>query len=396
MVISKKKILIVSNNFATGGVQKALINLLNEIKDLYDITIYIFSNSGEYKNCIPEQVKIIEGSPFLRILGLSQEQVKEESYFLYFVRGLCILFTKLFSNHLPISILVKSQQKLSGFDVAISYLQTYKNKILGGGCNKFVLCRVAAKQKITFLHCDFLNYGGNTSLNRKIYQYFDKIAAVSEGCLHSFIKAIPSLKAKTYCVYNCHNFSEYISIAEDRPVEYVKDCLNIVTVARLSHDKGIPRTVKVINRIIKQGYKLRWHIVGEGIEKREIEKEINTCNLGEYIILHGNQENPYRFMKNADAFLLPSYNEAAPLVFGEAKCLGIPVITTNTSSAIEMVEEGKEGFVCENSEYGLYEILKKVVNNPEELSKCRDYLRKQQYTNEKALWQFRNLIEEID
>jgi glycosyltransferase involved in cell wall biosynthesis len=390
----KKKLLIVNNNLATGGVQRSLINLLNEIKDIYDVTLFSFSTSGEYTTSIPTQVNVIEASPFLRLLGMSQAQTKGMGYRFYYIRATLALYAKIFSNHRAIRLLVSTQEKLSGFDAAISFLHSGSKKSLYGGCNEFVLHRVNAKEKITFLHCDFLNYGGNTPENRKIYLQFDKIATVSEGCRQSFFEAVPELVSKTQCVTNCHNYDDYSLKAKDNPVKYPEDCLNIVTVARLSSEKGILRGVDVINRLVKEGHSVRWHIVGEGIQRKKIEDSIYHSNASKHIFLYGNQENPYRYIKNADLLLLPSFHEAAPMVFDEAKCLGIPIVTTHTTSAKEMVAEGKEGFVCENSEHGIYKTLKTILDNPKGLHECREYLLQQQYSNEKALLQFHSLIDE--
>ena len=63
----------------------------------------------------------------------------------------------------------------------------------------------------------------------------------------------------------------------------------------------------------------------------------------------GNKENPYPYIKNASCFLLPSLHEAAPMVFGEASSLGVPVLTTETCSAIELVQSRGIGYVVENS-----------------------------------------------
>lgn len=388
----KKKLLLVGSNLAIGGVQKSLINLLHEIKDLYDVTLFIFDNSGEYKSLIPSQVKVIEAQSYLRLLGISQEQSKSMGYKFYYIRAALVIYSKIFGNHFPIRLLISTQERLSGFDVAVSYWHNDIESQLFGGCNEFVLKRVSAKHKTTFLHCDFLNYGGNTLRNRKVYKYFDKIAAVSEGCRRSFINAVPSLAKKTFCVYNCHNYPEFIFMSNDNPVKYSQQSLNIITVARLSAEKGILRTIDIINRLVKEGHKICWHIIGDGPKRKEIEEKVSHSFATEYIFLYGNQENPYRYMKNADLLLLPSFHEAAPMVYDEAKCLGLAIITTNTTSAKEMVIDGKEGFVCENNEKGIYESLKRVLENPTMLYKYREYLVKQKRSNKKALMQFNNLM----
>jgi glycosyltransferase involved in cell wall biosynthesis len=205
---------------------------------------------------------------------------------------------------------------------------------------------------------------------------------------------MPGLEDRTFCVNNCQDFRGIISKSKDIPIEYPRDQLNIITVARLSPEKGIIRALGVIGRIVGEGYNLRWHIIGGGPQKMEIEKKICQSNLSKHVFLYGNQENPYRYMKNADILFLPSFHEAAPMVFAEAKCLGLAIITTKTTSASDLVAEGREGFICENCEAGIYTTLKYILNNPNKLHECREYLTKQQFTNEKALLQFHSLINE--
>lgn len=390
----KMKLLIVNNNLTTGGVQHSLVNLINGIKYDYEITLFLFCCQGEYREFIPPEVNIIEALSLLKLLGVSQKQAKVLGLHYYLIRGALALYTKILSNHLPLRLLTLTQEKLFGFDAAISFLHCAEEKVFYAGCNEFVLNRVSAKQKIAFLHCDFFSYEGSTERNISSYKKFDKIATVSEGCKLSFIRVIPELKDKTFCVCNCHNYPDIIFSGSYNPVFYETGCINIVTVARLSREKGILRGIKAVSKLLMSGYRFEWHIIGDGGQRAEIEDAIVKNKLTQYIHLYGNQSNPFRYIKNADLFLLTSFHEAAPMVIEEAKCLGVPVLTTDTVSANEMVAEGKEGFICENSENGIYEMLKKILDNPQILDICRENLAQKSYSNERALLQFHNLIHE--
>ena len=389
----KQKIIIVNNNLNVGGVQKALVNLLNEIKEKYEVTLFIFSNSGEYKRSIPKEVKIIEANSFLKLLGISQSQSKKEGLFLYIIRSVLVIWTRLFNNYVPFQWLISTQKKLKDFDVAISYLHSSNDKSFYGGCNEFVLGKIDANKKIAFIHGDYLNFGGNTLKNQKTYKKFDKIAAVSDGCKKSFIQSIPELSSKTFCVKNFHNYNEIKIKADDSPIIYNLNFFNIVTVARLGEEKGIIRTINVIAQLVKKNYKICWHIVGEGDQRKEIEELIVFHSLRESIILYGNQDNPYRYMKNADLFLLPSYHEAAPMVFDEAKCLGLPILATKTTSTKEMVEDCNAGWICENSTEGIQIKLEYILNHVSEFKEFYENLRYQKFDNKQALEQFNCVLE---
>ncbi len=390
----KKKILIVNNNLIVGGVQKALINLLHEIKHDYDIDLFLFYNEGEYKYEISKEVRVIEAVSPLKVLGMSQVKAKQLGLFYYMLRGIAATYARVISNHFPIHMLTLMERKLNGYDVAISFLQCDRERRFYGGCNEFVLYRVNAPVKIGFLHCDFLKYGGNTKKNRENYKQFDKVVTVSEGCRQSFITAVPETESKTFCVQNCINYSEITRLAGENPVVYEKDYTHLVTVARLSEEKGIQRGIRVVQRLKKSGYKVKWHIVGDGVLKSTILLNIKNINGGEYIHLYGSQSNPYRYLKNADLFLLPSFHEAAPIVINEAKCLKVPVLTTETVSSEEMIINNKEGFICENSEKGIYNALISILNNPRSLAECREYLSLRDYNDDNAVLQFRKLMGE--
>ncbi|TSI11329.1 glycosyltransferase [Lysinibacillus sp. BW-2-10] len=390
----RKKIIIVNNNFDTGGVQKALVNLLNEIKDQYDITLYLFSVNNERKKDIPNQVKIIEANKLIKLLGISQEKSREEGIIFYLIRALFVIWTKIFSNSLPFKLLFSSQKTIDKFDIAISYLHNSNERLFYGGCNEFVLSKIKADQKITFIHCDYLKSGANTRKNKKIYLKFDKVIAVSEGCGKSFSIAIPEMNNRVFIAINLHNYNSIRSQANDLPIIYSSKYFNVVTVSRLGEEKGIMRTIQSINHLVRNGYQICWHIIGDGYQRKDIELSVKSYNLSDNIILYGNQLNPYRYMKNADLFLLPSFHEAAPMVIDEAKCIGLPILTTKTSSSKEMIIDCRAGWVCENSTDGITSTLKHIIDSPVELEETRQFILEKNYSNKLALEQFHYALNE--
>ena len=112
-----------------------------------------------------------------------------------------------------------------------------------------------------------------------------------------------------------------------------------------------------------EGYSFEVHIIGGGYLEDSLRDSICKNNLQDAIYIHGQQNNPYIYMKNANCLLLPSYHEAAPMVFLEAIALGLPIITTNTLSAAEIVERHGSGVVCDNSEKGIYDSMKNAIMN---------------------------------
>ena len=90
---------------------------------------------------------------------------------------------------------------------------------------------------------------------------------------------------------------------------------------------------------------------------------------------------------------MTSYHEAAPMVIDEARCLGLPVLTTATTSSKDMVVDMACGWVCENSQEALNEALYNVVADKEALYELKRELLNRTADNSKAIEQFRSLMD---
>ena len=347
---NQNKMLIVNNNLKTGGVQKALVNLLNEIKNEYSITLFLFSKNGEYLKDVPKEVNVIEATSILKILGLSLYEAKSISLRYYFAKIYYGILTKIFNNKLTINILIKKEPKLAGYNYAISYLHSSPIKNLYGGTNEFLINRVIADKKIAFVHCDFRNYGGNINYAELIYSKFNTVAFCSQGCLDSFDNKTLSLKNKSIVVYNCQNYAQIMSYSKVNVVNYDKEYYNIVLISRLSEEKGIEKAIEAIELCNREyGVKLRIHIIGDGKQADDYRQLVIKLRIIDFVKFYGNQENPYSYMVNANLLLSTSYHEAAPMIFGEAYALGLPILTTKTTSTDELITKKNAGWVCSSS-----------------------------------------------
>ena len=149
-------------------------------------------------------------------------------------------------------------------------------------------------------------------------------------------------------------------MASQDTIEY--RCENsLVTVARLSGEKGLERGIEIVKELKMDGYDVEWHIVGGGPLRSQLEHLIGENHADDYIVLEGEQVNPYRYIKGADYLFVPSIHEAAPMVFDEAASLKVPVISTDTLSARELVEDRKIGLVGETEH--IKELLKYALDN---------------------------------
>lgn len=347
-----KKILIVNNNLDMGGIQKSLVNLLKEVHSSYDITLMLFSKSGSLLNDVPDDVKIITPNRCYRMLGLTKNELK--SYPVLFVlKSLLLKFASVFSRRSAMKLLGLFQRKIKGYDVVISYSHLFHNKYFANGCGDFVLDKTICPRKICMIHCDYLNSGCMTAQNSSEYSEFDTIACCSDSVRERFIQGTKLTGDKVCTLRNFYDLDAG-KLADNNPYVYNDDFINIVTVARLSAEKGIDRAVDAIYASKRKD--IRYYIIGNGPQKHVLENRIKSCHMEEQIFLLGEQQNPYRYMLNADYLLVPSSHEAAPMVFDEAKTLGLKIISTDTTSAKEMIGD-TYGVVCDNSKDGMTKIL---------------------------------------
>ena len=373
-----------------GGVQKALVNLLKEIASEYEVTLLLFYKGGELLRDVPENVRVITACRALRGWGATREDA--DGLRLQLSRAFSAAITRAAGRKWICRILFPFQKKLRGYDVAISYLHSGNDHVFYGGCNEFVLRCTEAEKKISFLHCDYEKMHAGSRYNASIYQKFDAIAACSAGCKDAFSAVFPELKQKVQVVRNCHDYERLHHDAAQAPAALSKTSVNVVTLSRFGREKGVLRGIQAVADVQRAGKKLRYFIIGNGVEYPKAAAMVKQLGLETSVTLLGEMLNPYGYLKAADVLLIPSFSEAAPMVIGEAASLGTPVLSTRTSSAEEMIVCSGYGWVCDNTQVGITEGLERLLANPEILKSHRESLEKMEFTNSEAITEFRHLI----
>lgn len=388
--MSKEKILIVNNNMHIGGVQRALVNLLKCVHDRYDITLALFCPEGELMGEIPSDVRILPVRSAYKYIGMTKHDVAGKPL-MKLMRSFFAAVSRMAGKSAAVSIMSLTQGKIGEYDAAISYLHDAGEGLFYGGCNDFVLRHVKARRKCGFLHCDYSGCGADNPENKRRYTKFDGIAACSDGCRKSFERAMPELAEKTLTVMNCQDYESIRGLAKEKPEKLPDGRVNVLTVARLGKEKGVTRAIEAISGI-GNGTDFHYYIVGDGAQRGEAEEMVRSFGIEKRVTFVGEKNNPYGYMAAADLLLIPSLNEAAPMVIGEAACLGTPVLSTETTSARDMVEETGFGWVCENSVDSIRRALNDLLNNKKEIDNRAMAIKGTAFNNALAVAQFDKLI----
>lgn len=387
------KIAVVQKDFYIGGIPSACINFLNCVSKEKDTELTLITFDKIDEKIIPDSVKIVYANKNLMTFAVSNAESKKRGV-LFRLRWLMLrVWCKFFTNRLPLKSALKKQKNIEEqYDIAISFSPSSSDKTLSVGSSEFVLEKIKAKKKLVLFHNDFKSSGLNTKFVIDGLSKFDKILCVSESCAESMKDELPQLKDKIDYLYNAVDTDAIKEKSLSFNVNYANDVLNIVSVSRLSEEKGHLRLLQVLHNLIKNGYsKFCYHIVGSGKKLRQIQKYIDQHGMQDRVKLYGAQDNPYPYIKKADLLVLPSYHESFGLVLIESFVLGVPAVTTQTISADEVV--GNWGFVCENSEKGIYNQIKEIMDNNELLNEKKVLLKNYKYNNSMIIKKLKYLYE---
>ena len=366
-----KKILFMCINMNIGGTEKALLTMLNEIDDSkYDITLLMLEEYGGFLNEIPSFVKVKYVDEYKSIKPFVNEPpkilikrlIKNEEYLIGLSTLLNYSISKITNNiSYYYKYILKNVKKIDEeYDLAVAYAGpmdfiTY-----------FVLNKIKAKKKVQWIHFDITKIGFNKKFAKRNYKKFDKIFVVSEEGKEKLINLIPALNNKVEAFFNiisC-NLIENMS-KNEKSFDDLFDGVRILTVGRLSKEKGQELTINVLARLKNQGYKVRWYCIGDGPEKDNYRNRIKSLDIENDYILLGSKLNPYPFMKDCDIYVQPSKHEGYCITLGEARCFDNPIVTTNFTGANEQIKNEITGLVCDISEQGIYQAIKRLLDNKE-------------------------------
>ena len=154
-------------------------------------------------------------------------------------------------------------------------------------------------------------------------------------------------------------------------IEFDKEYINLISVGKLSEEKGYLRLLNIFKKLEKD-YKIKLYLLGNGKEENKLKAFIKNNNLSEKVLLLGYNENPYKYVRNADLFVCSSYKEGYSTAVTESLIVGTPVITTLCSGMEEMLNKGEYGLIVKNEEENLYEGLKSIIQDEKMLKSYKE------------------------
>lgn len=299
----RKSIIFFSNNMKIGGVEKALVNLLNSIdSDKYEVTLILEEAVGELLDKLSSNINIKEYKLSKCTIAILRKAIN-------------------FVKRMAWALRNKNKYLFS-----CSYC-TYS--VIGSRLAKY-----ASENSCIYIHSDYAMVFKD---KEELIKYFDMLGLtefrhilfVSNESRNNLIKVYPQVTNKS-CVINNIVDNKCINELALESVELDLGCkTTFVFVGRLEEEsKRITRLINAFEKALVERPKIKLIIVGDGKDRKLYETMVEERHLNSSIQFMGSQINPYKYMNIADCVILTSDYEGYPVIFYEALMLGKNIITT--------------------------------------------------------------------
>mgnify|MGYP001852482304 CR=1 FL=1 len=333
----KKKILFVTKALWIGGIESALINLLNSLDyNKYNVALLITKAELDLVERIHPKCKLLvvdrdatltfnKSYKFGKLFHLTETTDHPSKFHQLMIWTIPII--KWIENGLYIYY-VKSFFKEQYYDTVIIY---------NDAVAELAIKAIKADKYLMFYHHGEMRHAYHDKI---AYKKCKNIIAVSNNLAEKLKKFVPKYSYKIIAIHNFINADQVIEKGK-LSCDDIFDCTkyNIVSVGRLSFEKGMDIAVATCKELVDRGFtNIRWWIIGDGPEMQNIKKQVFSYHMEDYISLVGMKKNPYPYIKQADLYVQPSRVEAFGLTIKEAMILKKNIVATNTDGAKEILK----------------------------------------------------------
>lgn len=412
----KEKILLYPGGMKHNGITTSVINLLANINyDKYDVTVFTNNtNNVEQLNnlqSLNDNVRIVlrRGPMIATFKELYQNEFVRQ-------RGIYKSFEK---RLYPKALFEREFRKIFGdsqFDYAIDYsgyAMFWSNLVLASG----------AKKKYILLHSDIKSDMERTVKGKRphyqnlkgvisLYPYFDKLVSVSEATKKLNQSNFGGLKLKNRHIAsrNTINIEKINQLVDDdsdlfekngtpvlptltehgmEAIEFSQDDFKIVSVGRLSPEKGFDLLIKAVAELAPKYPQLKLYILGDGPLKGTLKSLVEQLGIQNHVYFLGQRRNPFFIVKRADVFALTSHYEGQSMVILEALTVGTHVLASDIIANRYVLEDEKYGMLVEKNEVDIAKGLEQFINGTN-----KDYTKFDAVAyNEETIQEFYSLLE---
>lgn len=358
----KKKVLFMLNDMNVGGTEKAFLNLVDTMSpEEYDVTLLLLRRWGGFMDAVPDWVKVEVIDEYDRLkremkdppFSVAREHIKAGK----FCRGAGIallhVWYKLTGNRVPyFRFILRGTQKVRGCDVAVAFAGPQDF------ISTYILDHTDAPIKIQWIHFDVRKIFFAVQTACKLYPKFQYVFVVSEEARQALVNVLPEIEAITRTVPNVISANlcrQQAELGESFADDYSGK--RIVTLGRLSAEKGQNIIPDVAAALAAKGVDFRWYLVGDGNLRSVIEEKAAALGVSDRVVLLGTKTNPYPYLRDADIYVQTSVHEGFCITLGEAKVFGMPIVSTNCAGAHEQLDGFANSRIVNREVLALFEAV---------------------------------------
>ena len=335
----KKELLFSINDLRVGGIETAIINLLNNIDyKKYNVTLVMEEKTGVLLKNVNKNVKVQE----LKVSNNKNVIIRKGINFI---------------RKLNFSIL-----NYHKFDFSCCYA-TYSLS-----ANKIAL--TASKNNSIYVHSNYRYiYKDKTEFknffNCRNILSFRRIIFVANEAEKDFIKIYPELKNKCLVLNNFIDPDKILKLSTEKISEtHPKNKKLFVFIGRL--DDSSKKVSRAIN-LLKSLSDVNLLIVGDGPDRKMYEDLVTKNDLSKRVTFVGQKTNPYPYIKLADYIILTSDYEGFPVTYLEAITLHKRILTTIDVSD-ESINIGKDyATIISMDEKEMLKDVQKELSSPRKI-----------------------------
>lgn len=371
-----KKILFVVNTMGRAGAELSLLSLLRKLEGKeYDIFLYALIGQGELIKEVPSYVKIL--NPVFStesVLSKAGRRRLVKTVFKAFMKNGRYIWKLSYLVRNLTEMLKKGRIQLDklfwrilangaahfpeNFDLAVAWLE--------GGSAYYVADWVRAEKKVAFIHIDYEKAGYTKEMDKNCWEHFNSIFAVTGDARKKFLTVYPEYRERTAVFSNIID-QDYIKCRAEEMGGFTDkyDGMRILTVGRLAYQKGYDIAVEAMKILKDSGYYVKWYVLGEGDQRRSLEKKIALLGLEKDFVLLGAVDNPYPYYKQTDLYVHAVRFEGQGIAVLEALTLGCAVIVSDYCSSHEQIGNGKYGNFCDMTPESIAKSIRILLDDRE-------------------------------
>ena len=397
-----KKILIVSQAMELGGVERALLGLLENFDtESYDVDLFLMRHTGELLDQIPANIHLLPeikeyaslAVPMMGVLRRGQISVAFGRMYAKMkarkrvkqlgIQGDNAVELEYSHKYTAWSMPTISEKQ---YDLVISFLTPHY----------FAALKTTAKKKIAWIHTDYSTVQIDVESELPMWSKFDWIASISNDVTSSFLKTFPSLKDKIILVENIMPTEHIRSLSALDSVEQAmprKDDIKLLSIGRFCTAKNFDSVPEICKLILDHGLNVTWYLIGYGGDEMLIRQKIQEYSMENHVIVLGKKSNPYPYIKACDIYIQPSRYEGKCVAVREAQMLGKPVIITNYATSASQLEDGVDGVIVPLDNEGCAQGIAGVLRNPQLKDQLRETCKQRDYSNSQEVEKIYRLME---